>query len=254
VKFSPDGSMLATAWEDGAIRIWSTSTWEPLLLLAADGHVPHAIAFAPHANQLASAGTEGGAGFTGADGLVRVWDLEDGQQLSAFDIGAKALLAIAYSPDGEVIAVGGEEHRIHAIDTWSGHTSFTLQGHTAAVNAIEFSPNGQIMASAGEDKFIRFWYVGDVLGHTCEDGIDNDGDGWLDEDDPDCAGGDKELGFGDGECNDGEDNDGDELVDSADPGCEDGLDDSEEDGLPDAGPDGGEPDAGPEPDAGTDAG
>jgi len=59
----------------------------------------------------------------------------------------------------------------------------------------------------------------------CNDGIDNDLDGWTDGDDPDCAGGDEDGGFGDTDCNDGVDNDGDGLTDSEDPECDGALGD-----------------------------
>src|SRR5690606_7578843 len=62
----------------------------------------------------------------------------------------------------------------------------------------------------------------------CSDGIDNDGDGLVDIDDPDChTDGDPDnpdgydAGRGDtgGDCADALDNDGDGLVDAADPDC-----------------------------------
>jgi len=59
----------------------------------------------------------------------------------------------------------------------------------------------------------------------CADGLDNDGDGWTDGDDPDCTSGDEELGFGTASCNDGVDNDGDGAVDVDDPQCASATDD-----------------------------
>lgn len=60
---------------------------------------------------------------------------------------------------------------------------------------------------------------------ACQDGLDNDGDGWIDELDPDCAAGTEELGLGLAGCNDGLDNDGDGLIDANDPECTRGSDD-----------------------------
>ncbi len=53
----------------------------------------------------------------------------------------------------------------------------------------------------------------------CTDALDNDGDGWIDDLDPDCDLGDEELGLSASTCNDGVDNDGDGAVDAADPEC-----------------------------------
>ncbi len=65
---------------------------------------------------------------------------------------------------------------------------------------------------------------------NCGDGDDNDGDGWIDLLDADCLA-DLVSGQEDGAedakytCSDGLDNDGDGWIDSQDPGCLDGTDD-----------------------------
>jgi hypothetical protein len=55
---------------------------------------------------------------------------------------------------------------------------------------------------------------------TCSDGIDNDGDGKIDQEDEDCQ--EPEGPPGDPTCSDGIDNDGDGLTDEDDPDCQDG--------------------------------
>jgi hypothetical protein len=56
----------------------------------------------------------------------------------------------------------------------------------------------------------------------CLNGEDDDGDGYIDANDPDCAEeGIREEGYGDTECNDGIDNDSDGLLDSEDTECSD---------------------------------
>ena len=68
---------------------------------------------------------------------------------------------------------------------------------------------------------------------SCNNCIDDDGDGWADEDDPDCTEprpGDDAVAtedrFAEGlySCNDGLDNDADGLIDAADDDCENGQD------------------------------
>ena len=62
---------------------------------------------------------------------------------------------------------------------------------------------------------------------ACNDGTDNDGDGWTDVLDPDCESGAEEVGYSDAACNDGEDNDGDGYADMEDPECITGGDTDE---------------------------
>lgn len=61
----------------------------------------------------------------------------------------------------------------------------------------------------------------------CGNCLDDDGDGWADNDDPDCEASASETGLGDAACNDGVDNDADGLADAEDPDCEDGSDTDE---------------------------
>ena len=67
----------------------------------------------------------------------------------------------------------------------------------------------------------------------CINGIDDDGDGWIDGDDPDCGGGLEEVGTSFLACNDGLDNDGDGQIDGADDQCDQGWDADEASGDPD---------------------
>jgi hypothetical protein len=64
---------------------------------------------------------------------------------------------------------------------------------------------------------------------ACDDGIDNDLDGWIDLVDPGCvdAADNDEFFAGANECNDEFDNDGDGLVDGQDPDCTDPTDPTE---------------------------
>lgn len=67
---------------------------------------------------------------------------------------------------------------------------------------------------------------------TCYDGVDNDQDGWIDRDDPDCSAEDgplDEIGRIAGlACNDGIDNDGDGAIDADDSVCTSAWGESEE--------------------------
>jgi|GEM_PF-949707 len=67
--------------------------------------------------------------------------------------------------------------------------------------------------------------------YQCNDGIDNDGDGLVDLQDPGCASAEDNDETNDPppatQCSDGVDNDGDGLIDLKDPGCENALDNNE---------------------------
>lgn len=61
----------------------------------------------------------------------------------------------------------------------------------------------------------------------CKDGVDNDGDGLVDQLDPQCASAAGATLEGTARCADGLDNDGDKLTDLSDPDCADATGNSE---------------------------
>jgi len=123
------------------------------------------------------------------------------------------------------------------LDVGQGYFLLTADRVTEyAVPSAELGGDVVLSYSTGDFGFYG-WEHPNERG-PCGNCADDDGDGWLDDDDPDCAVDDRELGFtanciDDGglsvacECNDGLDNDGDGLTDHLDPDCSDGLDDQE---------------------------
>jgi len=69
------------------------------------------------------------------------------------------LSPVALSPDGHLLATGGENGSLALFDTESGRLLKKLKGHhpKREVKAIVFHPQGQWLASAGNDKRIIFW-------------------------------------------------------------------------------------------------
>jgi WD40 repeat protein/beta-lactamase regulating signal transducer with metallopeptidase domain len=67
------------------------------------------------------------------------------------------VLAVAYSPDGRLLATSGEDSAIVVRDPSTGSVKARLEGHTDAVTCLAYSPDGSILASAGYDRTVRFW-------------------------------------------------------------------------------------------------
>jgi WD40 repeat protein len=82
----------------------------------------------------------------------------DFQRLSAIGIGNP--YAVAFSPDGKQLAIGGGTEDSPALRVWDlAARKFTadLKGHTSAVWTVAYSADGKMLASGGYDNTARVW-------------------------------------------------------------------------------------------------
>ena len=98
------------------------------------------------------------------------WHLPKGAKLR---LGKGGIRGIAYSPDGNLLAVGSSIG-VWIYDVHTGSELALLTGHTREVESIAFSPDGTILASGGAwgDETVRLWEVATwhlkatLTGHT----------------------------------------------------------------------------------------
>jgi WD40 repeat protein len=70
-----------------------------------------------------------------------------------------SILAIDFSPDGQLLATGDTDYKIHLWNVATGEQQLSWQGHEDWVRSIRFSPDGQLLVTGSEDQTIRLWEV-----------------------------------------------------------------------------------------------
>ena len=93
--------------------------------------------------------------------------------------GAGVLLTVACSSEKNIVAVGGNDKRIHIFDTRMKKFVTTFAGHRGAVTGLTFRHGTGQLFSCSEDRTVKIWsvddmaYVDTLFGHQSElNGID----------------------------------------------------------------------------------
>jgi WD40 repeat protein/transcriptional regulator with XRE-family HTH domain len=155
VTFSPHGRLLAAAYGDGYVRLWSPAAKQALHALPADtgpGGGVNGVAFSPDGQLLATAD---------ADGTVRLWNPATGQPVGGPMQAAVgyAVNGVAFSPDGQLLAAAQGDGSVSLWNPVTRHAIGALltDPGRGRVNGVAFSPDGKLLATAGEHGTVRVW-------------------------------------------------------------------------------------------------
>lgn len=168
LTFSPDGLYLASGSEDHQIRVWDIRTRTLVWQLSGHTDEVRSVAFAPQQYQdpndahrrLPPSPSYGHQLISGSyDGTLRLWDLTTGTCIDTWSAEVGAILSVAFSPDGQLLASSGQDHTIRVWDVATRQCRHILRGHQQQVRTVTFSPKGRILASGSDDPLICLWDV-----------------------------------------------------------------------------------------------
>jgi len=144
------GNLLAGGFEDGTIRMWDLNSKEkPLSLRPHFGPVT-SLAFTPDGGRLISASL---------DDTIKSWNIVKGnlEPINETHAGKEGLRAMALSPDGTIVAGGGENGNVKLWNTATFEERGILQGNSGRITAVAFDPTGKLVVMGSEGRTIRLW-------------------------------------------------------------------------------------------------
>jgi WD40 repeat protein len=157
VSFSADGTMLATAGGDG-VNLWNVANGAALGRIG-DGRRADDVAFSPTRPLLAFVRDGWAAGVTAGDlgATAEIWDFAQRSRIATLQVNTGAPnreeglgYTLAFSPDGRMLAIGGDDPLVHLWDVRTGKLIRELEQNVGGVLTLEFSPEGRILAISGE--------------------------------------------------------------------------------------------------------
>jgi WD40 repeat protein len=93
------------------------------------------------------------------DSTIRIWRASDGGLVRVITGHTSGVLTVAFSPDGSLVASGGNDQTVRLWRVSDGRLMGTLVGHTSWINSVAFSSDGTLIVSASGDAEIRLWSV-----------------------------------------------------------------------------------------------
>ena len=157
VVYRSDGRQLASAGADGTVRIWDAKTGQQAQPVSSlRGHAGGVFRLAyrpPDGRYLASTGV--------SDGKVRVWDMATGDEVFNCAHEHRAVLGVAYSPDGRLLASSSWDKTVRIWDANNGRPiSNPLVRHSDELGVLAFRPpDGRQLAVVAYDNTVRLWEV-----------------------------------------------------------------------------------------------
>ncbi|MEA5605463.1 serine/threonine-protein kinase [Nostoc sp. UHCC 0252] len=196
VAFSPDGQILASGSWDKTIKLWDINTGRELITITGHQLQVSSVAFSPDGKLLASAsydrtirlwqiprrGRGAGSREQGDMNSAELKDYPQGAEaiplfplppaplplvenrpcyslLSTLSGHAWAVLTVAFSPNGKILATGSDDNTIKLWEVNTGQLICTLVGHSWSVVAVAFTADGETLLSASCDKTVKLWKV-----------------------------------------------------------------------------------------------
>src|SRR5262249_4561230 len=166
-----DGRYLASAGNDGFVRLWDLTTELEVFKRAGQREASsfgfaHSVAFSRDGRHLIAGSDEAGGAI--------VWEVDSRSVIHRLPNREKAAQSLAFSPAGGLMASGSSDGGVRIWDARTGQLRREQRRphRGRRVTDVVFHPDGRWLATTGLDRTVKLWdtTTGDLLrtliGHT----------------------------------------------------------------------------------------
>jgi len=152
LKFSPSGKLLLAAGgvsaKTGRVVVWDVTTGARYLTVGGEYDAILTSDMRPDQSQIA---------FGGPTRLVKIYSTKTGEVQHKIKKHTDWVTAVAFSPDGEMLATADRNGGISVWDPDNAQELYTLAGHKLAVTSLSWRGDSKLLASASEDGTVKLW-------------------------------------------------------------------------------------------------
>lgn len=151
VKFSNDGTLLASASLDKTLIIWSSATLTLLHRLIGHSDGVSDLAWSSDSHYICSASD---------DRTLRIWDARastGGDCVKTLRGHSDVVFCVNFNPQSNFIVSGSFDETIRVWEVKSGRCIHVINAHSMPVTSVHFNRDGSIIVSASHDGSCKIW-------------------------------------------------------------------------------------------------
>ncbi|EXB39383.1 WD repeat-containing protein 5 [Morus notabilis] len=157
VKFSNDGTLLASASLDKTVVIWSSATLSLLHRLVGHSEGVSDVAWSSDSHYICTASD---------DRTLRIWDARSpgGECVKTLRGHSNFVFCVNFNSQSNLIVSGSFDDTIRVWEVKTGKCLHTIRAHSMPVTSVHFNRDGSLIVSGSHDGSCKIW---DTASGTC---------------------------------------------------------------------------------------